>query len=609
MSLPSSSRPLSIDVNTSLTSFSSTKSNTKLQNVKSNRSSGNSSQNLSSLTACKKSPITSNFEAGLNSLRHFQPHIVARRTKVHSNNDKSSIHSKSNEVLMLPIGNEKVAKKNDLVIQERLIEAKAMGTKQGSGAIIHKFSLWNTLDKNKVNSFEGNDSNKIENIQGDGSSGFISSLRNKVDEANKIDAIDSVVVHNTNPLRESINSNKTLDLEEEEFNDDNYAIVFEEFDQNFSLHQGEIFHDQSRIRSSSLPLLDEKQTPIKTQSVKVSNIPMDISQLSQSPKISASSKMRLTPLSSSSSKSTTKTYSATKMPSFNKSANNNPIPILSNQFISPSKSFDGVFGTSPPKVTKAKSLKVKHLSSTAPIKSDIMTSDNKSQPVIAFPTPRLHASPKLASRKDIKSSTEKESNNTVVEVLPDPRSETLTPPKNTSPKISSPKTLSPKNIKSSNPLGIEVGDSPSGYSQDEFDLTTPTLSIMTHNSDDMNDEELPLVIQQQEEIPITNSKVITKMPIIHDIPNNIDLNQSGDYNGYVSIIFNGINGDSSLRWKKGQPIGEGSFGTVFKGLNQQTGELVAVKQLGIGGGSAREIEIIEREIQVMWQLDHENIVR
>jgi hypothetical protein len=34
-----------------------------------------------------------------------------------------------------------------------------------------------------------------------------------------------------------------------------------------------------------------------------------------------------------------------------------------------------------------------------------------------------------------------------------------------------------------------------------------------------------------------------------------------------------------IKWKKGQLIGCGSFGRVFLGLNQSTGQLMAVKQL------------------------------
>jgi serine/threonine protein kinase len=67
--------------------------------------------------------------------------------------------------------------------------------------------------------------------------------------------------------------------------------------------------------------------------------------------------------------------------------------------------------------------------------------------------------------------------------------------------------------------------------------------------------------------------------------------------------------ESPLRWKKGEAIGEGTFGKVFKGMNEKTGELLAIKQLALTDGSSSEVESLQREINVMWNLEHENIVR
>lgn len=66
---------------------------------------------------------------------------------------------------------------------------------------------------------------------------------------------------------------------------------------------------------------------------------------------------------------------------------------------------------------------------------------------------------------------------------------------------------------------------------------------------------------------------------------------------------------SPLKWIKGDVIGEGTFGKVFKGLNEKTGELLAIKQLYLADGSEDEVEELRREIGVMWELDHEHIVR
>jgi hypothetical protein len=66
---------------------------------------------------------------------------------------------------------------------------------------------------------------------------------------------------------------------------------------------------------------------------------------------------------------------------------------------------------------------------------------------------------------------------------------------------------------------------------------------------------------------------------------------------------------SPIQWIQGEAIGEGTFGKVFKGLNEKTGELLAIKQMYLTDGSQKEVEELQKEINVMWELDHENIVR
>jgi serine/threonine protein kinase len=56
-------------------------------------------------------------------------------------------------------------------------------------------------------------------------------------------------------------------------------------------------------------------------------------------------------------------------------------------------------------------------------------------------------------------------------------------------------------------------------------------------------------------------------------------------------------------------IGEGTFGRVYKCINELTGEFLAVKQIALADGTEAEVGTLRREIEVMWDLDHENIVR
>ncbi|KAK9238248.1 kinase-like domain-containing protein [Lipomyces kononenkoae] len=71
------------------------------------------------------------------------------------------------------------------------------------------------------------------------------------------------------------------------------------------------------------------------------------------------------------------------------------------------------------------------------------------------------------------------------------------------------------------------------------------------------------------------------------------------------------------RWIKGALIGSGSFGSVLLGLNALTGELMAVKQVEVTktdkhGDPVRKkamIDALQREIQLLRDLHHENIVQ
>jgi len=67
-----------------------------------------------------------------------------------------------------------------------------------------------------------------------------------------------------------------------------------------------------------------------------------------------------------------------------------------------------------------------------------------------------------------------------------------------------------------------------------------------------------------------------------------------------------------ISWKKGESIGSGSFGTVFLGLNNETGELLAVKEVSmvVEGSKGKEaVEQLEREVALLSMLNHPNIVR
>eukprot|EP00743_Colponemidia_sp_Colp-15_P006898 GILK01007445.1.p1 GENE.GILK01007445.1~~GILK01007445.1.p1 ORF type:complete len:799 (-),score=114.96 GILK01007445.1:135-2531(-) len=69
----------------------------------------------------------------------------------------------------------------------------------------------------------------------------------------------------------------------------------------------------------------------------------------------------------------------------------------------------------------------------------------------------------------------------------------------------------------------------------------------------------------------------------------------------------------TIRWQRGELLGTGSFGRVHLGLNLDTGELHAVKQVALGGvydhHVAERVKSLELEIALLSNLQHENIVR
>ncbi|KAL5060992.1 hypothetical protein RYX36_032596 [Vicia faba] len=70
-----------------------------------------------------------------------------------------------------------------------------------------------------------------------------------------------------------------------------------------------------------------------------------------------------------------------------------------------------------------------------------------------------------------------------------------------------------------------------------------------------------------------------------------------------------------IRWRKGELIGCGAFGHVYVGMNLDSGELLAVKQVLIAASSASKekaqahVKELEEEVKLLKDLSHPNIVR
>ncbi|XP_052163947.1 mitogen-activated protein kinase kinase kinase NPK1-like [Oryza glaberrima] len=89
------------------------------------------------------------------------------------------------------------------------------------------------------------------------------------------------------------------------------------------------------------------------------------------------------------------------------------------------------------------------------------------------------------------------------------------------------------------------------------------------------------------------------------------VSQGGDGAGGVG----GEEENPPIRWRKGDLLGSGAFGSVFLGMDLDSGELLAVKQVLIGSSNAtREkaqghIRELEDEVKLLKNLSHPNIVR
>lgn len=68
-------------------------------------------------------------------------------------------------------------------------------------------------------------------------------------------------------------------------------------------------------------------------------------------------------------------------------------------------------------------------------------------------------------------------------------------------------------------------------------------------------------------------------------------------------------GKQAIPWVRGEPIGQGTFGRVYRGMNEGTGELLAVKQITLVDGADGEVHSLRGEIRLMKSLNHTNIVR
>jgi serine/threonine protein kinase len=65
----------------------------------------------------------------------------------------------------------------------------------------------------------------------------------------------------------------------------------------------------------------------------------------------------------------------------------------------------------------------------------------------------------------------------------------------------------------------------------------------------------------------------------------------------------------SLVIEESQKLGSGSFACVYKGLDLQDNQPVAIKVIDLNRASPRELKYLRQEIQTMSRLNHPNLVK
>lgn len=56
-------------------------------------------------------------------------------------------------------------------------------------------------------------------------------------------------------------------------------------------------------------------------------------------------------------------------------------------------------------------------------------------------------------------------------------------------------------------------------------------------------------------------------------------------------------------------IGRGQFGSVFKALNNETGQTVAIKRVSLEGMDEKDAQNVMGEVELLKRLDHPSIVK
>ena len=140
----------------------------------------------------------------------------------------------------------------------------------------------------------------------------------------------------------------------------------------------------------------------------------------------------------------------------------------------------------------------------------------------------------------------------------------------------------------------------------QFDQTLDTL-----NRENVNNRKL-----SNEKTYRSNSNGDNNAMIAESIPHNnthdnllkMTLNSQQDS---LKSSHHSTSSTSEVFWQRGELLGSGSFGQVFSAIDLNTGTRIAVKEVKLGMGKRHEQQAmaLQKEIKILAELNHPNIIR
>ncbi|XP_022861803.1 mitogen-activated protein kinase kinase kinase NPK1-like isoform X1 [Olea europaea var. sylvestris] len=127
-------------------------------------------------------------------------------------------------------------------------------------------------------------------------------------------------------------------------------------------------------------------------------------------------------------------------------------------------------------------------------------------------------------------------------------------------------------------------------------------------------EEFPMLMMEDEALPPMEGAMEEEISLKRKKEEMVPLARMAKEKEAVGTSKCVKRKEASIRWRKGEMIGCGAFGIVYMGMNLDSGELLAVKEVAIGANSASkkaqdQLLELEKEVNLLKNLSHPNIVR